>query len=95
MDVYKLFQIKLNEHFKKISNKKRECSHPNCSRKAVGSHTVSKASNLFKISSKNHVYQIENPIFNINNNILINFKSAGVKHEASVYPLFCEKHDSD
>ncbi len=94
MDVYKLFQIKLNEHFKKISNKKRECSHPNCSRKAVGSHTISKASNLFKISFQNHVYQIENPIFNINNNSLINFKPIGIK-EASVYPLFCAKHDTD
>jgi hypothetical protein len=93
MDEYKLFQIKLNEHFKKISNKKRECSHPSCNKKAIGSHTVSKASNLLKISSKNHVYQIENPIFNINNS-LINFKSIGIK-KASAYPLFCAKHDTD
>lgn len=93
MDEYKLFQIKLNEHFKKISNKKRECSHPSCNKKAIESHTVSKASNLLKISSKNHVYQIENPIFNINNS-LINFKSIGI-NEASIYPLFCAKHDTD
>lgn len=94
MDEYKLFQIKLNEHFKKISNKKRECSHPSCNKKAIGSHTVSKASNLLKISSKNHVYQIENPIFNMNNNSLINFEPIGIK-KASAYPLFCAKHDTD
>ena len=94
MDSNKLFQIKLKEHFQKISNKKRKCSHPSCSKKAVGSHTISKASNLFKISSKNNnLYSIKNPIFGINNNNFIDFKS-GV-NSASVYPLFCKKHDSD
>lgn len=92
---YKQFQIKLKEHFQKVSNKKRKCSHPNCNERAINSHTVSKASNLLKISFENHVYQIENPIFNINNNSLINFKLAGVKHEASVYPLFCKDHDDE
>lgn len=94
MDVYKLFQIKLNEHLKKISNKKRECSHPNCNKKAIKSHTVSKASNLLKISFEKHVYHISNSIFNINNDSLINFRKIGI-NEASVYPLFCAKHDTD
>ncbi len=94
MDSNKLFQIKLKEHFQKISNKKRKCSHPSCSKKAVGSHTISKASNLFKISSKNNnLYSIKNSIFGINNNNFIDFK-CGV-NSASVYPLFCKKHDSD
>lgn len=92
MDEYKLFQIKLKEHFQNISNKKRECSHPNCNERAIKSHTVSRASNLLKISFKNHVYQIENPIFNINNDSFINIKPIGIK-EASIYPLFCKKHD--
>ena len=94
MDAYKLFQIKLNKHFQKLSNNRRKCSHPNCNERAIKSHTVSKASNLLKISSKNHVYQIENPIFNINNNNLINFEPIGIK-KASAYPLFCAKHDAD
>lgn len=93
MDAYKLFQIKLNEHFQKISNRKRECSYPNCNKKAIKSHTVSKASNLFKISSKNNLYSIRNPIFGINNNNFIDFK-CGI-NGASAYPLFCAKHDAD
>jgi len=94
MDAYKQFQIKLNEHFRKVSNKKRKCSHPSCNERAIKSHTVSKASNLLKISFDKHVYHISNSIFNINNNSLINFEPIGIK-EASVYPLFCAKHDTD
>lgn len=94
MDDYKQFQIKLKEHFQEISNKKRKCSHPNCNERAINSHTVSKASNLLKISFEKHIYSISNPIFNINNNSLIDFKLIGI-NEASVYPLFCKKHDSD
>jgi len=94
MDENKLFQIKLKEHFQKISNKKRKCSHPNCNERAINSHTVSRASNLLKISSKNNnLYSIKNPIFGINNNDFLDFK-CGV-NTASVYPLFCKKHDSD
>lgn len=93
MDAYKLFQIKLRDYFKEISNKKRKCSHPSCNEKAIKSHTLSKASNLLKISFEKHVYYIPNPIFNINNDNLIDFKSIGI-NEASTYPLFCKKHDS-
>lgn len=94
MDANKLFQIKLNEHFQKVSNKKRKCFHPNCNERAIKSHTVSKASNLLKISFEKHVYHISNSIFNINNDSLINFRGIGI-NEASVYPLFCAKHDSE
>lgn len=94
MNTYKLFQIKLKENFQKISNREKKCSHPNCNKKAIKSHTVSKASNLLKISSsKNIVYSIRNPIFNINNSNFIDFK-CGI-HKASTYPLFCAKHDTD
>lgn len=93
MDDYKQFQIKLKEHFLKISNKRRKCSHPSCNERAINSHTVSKASNLLKISFEKHIYYISNPIFNINNNSLINFESIGIK-KASAYPLFCAKHDA-
>jgi len=59
MDLNKYFQIKLKENFQKISNKKRKCTHPNCNKKAIKSHTISRASNLLKISSNdNHVYSI-------------------------------------
>lgn len=94
MNEYKMFKINMNKHFqKKLNNKKDKCNHPNCNEKAIGSHTVSKASNLLKISDINNcVYSIENPIFNINNNDLINFKKIG-KNEASKYHLFCKKHD--
>lgn len=94
MDANKLFQIKLKEHFKKNSNKRRECCHPKCNKKAIKSHTVSKASNLLKISFEKHVYHISNSIFNINNDSLLNFRGIGI-NEASVYPLFCAKHDAD
>ena len=94
MDAYKLFQIKLNKHFQKLSNNRRKCSHPNCNERAIKSHTVSKASNLLKISSKNNkIYSIRNPIFGINNNNFIDF-GCGI-NEASVYPLFCTKHDAN
>lgn len=96
MDANKLFQIKLKEHFLKISNKKKKriCYHPSCNNKAIQSHTVSKASNLLKISFEKHVYHISNSIFNINNDSLINFREIGI-NEASVYPLFCAKHDAN
>ena len=95
MDEYKQFQIKLKEYFQEISNeKRRKCSHPSCNERAINSHTVSKASNLLKISFEKHIYYIPNPIFNINNNNLINFELIGIK-KASVYRLFCAKHDTD
>lgn len=97
MNEYKSFQIRLKEHFQNILNKKRTCSHPNCNKKAIKSHTVSKASNLLKITSKNNkinnIYTIRNPIFGINNDNFIDFK-CGV-NGASTYPLFCTKHDAD
>ena len=86
---------------KKIRNKTFSCIFPKCNRKAIGSHSQQKEGQLRSIAEKGIVYGLNRNFYRGIKSIDRNAQETTLEmiplgiSEASVFPGYCDNHDSD
>lgn len=94
----KLHLGRINADLRKFARSK-ECLVPDfmkseCNHKIIKSHSVSRSGSLKLIERNSHVYWHDPSLLNLDFDLSSQFKLVGI-NEASTFPGFCNKHDSE
>lgn len=81
---------------KKRKNARFTCLHPNCGKLSIGSHSQQRGGQLYEICENKMVYALNTNIYEvIKKDIEIPSLTKTAIKNASVFPGFCNRHDTE